>query len=59
MKVVCIAKEPKQDKITGKWYIPSKEYDVSEKRGKELIATKYFEEVKEVKKKSKVENVEN
>ena len=45
MKVVCIAKEPKQDKNTGKWYLnDGTEYDVSSKRGKELIATGYFKE---------------
>ena len=58
MKIVCIAKEPKQDKNTGKWYLNGKEYEVTSKRGKELIATGYFEEVKEVKE-AKVENVEN
>ena len=50
MKVKCIAKEPKQDKETGKWYIPGKEYDVTAKRGKELVATKYFEVVENVEK---------
>ena len=48
MRVKCIAKEPKQDKNTGKWYIPNNEYDVSSARGKELIETKFFEEVKKV-----------
>lgn len=47
MKVKCIAKEPKQDKITGKWYLPNEEYPVTKERGKELIETKFFEEVKE------------
>lgn len=47
MKIKCISKEPKQDKDTGKWYLPNKEYEVAKERGKELIKTKFFEEVKE------------
>lgn len=48
MKLICIAKEHKQDKNTGKWYLnDGTEYEVSEKRGKELLATGYFKEVKE------------
>ena len=55
MKVVCIAKEPKQDKNTGKWYLnDGTEYDVSNKRGKELIATGYFKEAENTE--VKVEN---
>lgn len=47
MKIKCIAKEPKQDKVTGKWYLPNGEYPVTDERGKELIETKLFEEIKE------------
>lgn len=58
MKVKCIAKEPKQDKNTGEWYLPNKEYDVTAERGKELVKSKHFVEVekteaKEEKPKSK------
>lgn len=50
MIIKCIAKEPKQDKYNGFWYLPNKEYEVEEVRGKELIETKFFKEVKKAKK---------
>ena len=53
MKVKCISKEPQQDKNNGKWYLPNEEYEVSKERGKELIDTKLFIEVKEPKEANK------
>lgn len=40
MKVKCV--NTVQNKHTGKWYTPGNEYEVTDERGKELVASKYF-----------------
>lgn len=50
MKVKC--KEEVQDKHTGEWYKPNKEYDLTKERAEEVVKAyngRYFEFVEEVK----------